>query len=505
MFREILKNGEIMKNFIKSKLTLIILLAISVVFTAFATIFSMGQTVPASSYKTGDFEKRNYYTAMAYQVELPENYMMHSIWVNLGSTDKTLTEVDGQTVYPETVEIYVGRSKQPSDDFGYRTDAVEGKVNSAFRVANTEEGIKAGEWQKLYDYNTPTEYTYYLIATPNSVEINELAFVGVQKDGTDGGYKGEKVLLNATALGCGMKGIKGSTSEAWYKSLEYKVNTLETDEDAIKDAQKLIDEQSSFKPQNIVEDTVNSILTYNNQDVFSKKELSVAKSVNSIYSENATEIDGSENPVGLILVSLATLIFGTTTFTLRLVPIIFAIGSIVLAYFITKKFIANKYVALGVSGVVAIANLFLVITTAFTWAIGIFFVLISIYFVLGYMLSKKLKSNDFIVSLILGGIFYALSLGVKTMFVFVSPVLLVAIGYTVYSRYKKAIAKVKDGKTRVSTLNMVREIVCAVIGFVVIPMMLLSISFLLVAPALSNVYGIDGLLQVAGKHFFGAF
>ena len=199
------------------------------------------------------------------------------------------------------------------------------------------------------------------------------------------------------------------------------------------------------------------------------------------------------------------MVFGTTTFTLRLVPIFFAIGSIILAYFIAKKFIKNKYVCTGVSGAVAVINLILIITSAFTWPIGIFFVLTSVYFVLGYVLSKKLKSNDFIANLSMGGLFYALSLGVKTMVMFVAPVFLVVIGYTVYTRYKKALSKIKDGNTRVATLNMVREIACVVIGFVVIPMIVLSISFLVVAPALSNVYGVDGLLQVASKHFFGAF
>ncbi|MBO5713999.1 MAG: phospholipid carrier-dependent glycosyltransferase [Clostridia bacterium] len=493
-----------MKNFIKSKLTLIILLAIGIVFTAIASIFSVGQTVPASSYKTGEFENRKYYTAMAYQVVIPENVMLHSIWVNLGGTDKTATEKDGQVEYPETVEIFVGRSKKTSDDFGYRTDASEDKVNAAFRVANTDEGVKAGEWQKIYNYNTPTDYTYYIIATPNAIEINELAFVGVEKDGTDGGYKGDKVLLTATALGCGMKGIKGSTSEAWYKSLEHSTNILDKTETGIANANKLIDEQTAFKPEYVVEDTVNNTLTYT-KNLFTNKDLVVAKSVNSIYSATAENVDSSENPVGLILVSLATLVFGTTTFTLRLVPIVFAIGSIILAYFIAKKFIKNKYVCTGVSGAVAVINLILIITSAFTWPIGIFFVLTSVYFVLGYVLSKKLKSNDFIANLSMGGLFYALSLGVKSMLIFVAPVIFVAIGYTVYARYKKALSKIKDGNTRVSTLNMIREIACAVIGFVVIPMIVLSISFLVIAPALSNVYGVDGLLQVASKHFFGAF
>ncbi|MBR1983998.1 MAG: phospholipid carrier-dependent glycosyltransferase, partial [Clostridia bacterium] len=361
-----------------------------------------------------------------------------------------------------------------------------------------EEGVKAGTWQKLYNYNTPTDATYYIIATLNAVEINELAFVGVVKDGTDGAYKNEKVLLNVTPIGAGIKGVKGSSSESWSKSLEHSSNILDMTEYGVKQASKLIDEQSAFKPEKLSDGV------YTDTKVFSSKELTFAKTVNSIFGNNASTIDSTENPVGLILVSISTLIFGTTTFTLRLVPILFAIGSIVLAYFIAKKFIKNEYICAGVSGAIAVANLILIITTAFTWAIGIFFILLSIYFVLRYFLLKKLKSNDFITYLVLGGLSYALAIGVKTVAMFLAPLFFVAIGYIIYTRYNKAIAKIKDGKTRVARMNMYREIACSVISFIVIPVIVLSLSFLVVAPALSSVYG-GGLFSVASKQFFAIF
>ena len=488
-----------MKNFIKSKLPLVIVLAIGVLFTAFAVIFSVKQTVPATSYKTGNFENRNYYSTLAYKVELPENHMLDSIWINLGSTDKTVKKVGEQFKQEEYVEIYVGRAKKTSDNFSYITNASQDKVNASFKVQNTEEGVKVGQWQKIYDYNTPTDATYYLIATLNAVEINEIAFVGVEKDGTDGVYKVEKVLLTATALGSGMKGIKDSTSEAWSKSLEHHSNIMDMTENGISEANKLLDEQSAFNPIKIIDGV------YVEENLFSIKELNFAKTVNSIYSSSAETADKTENPVGLILVSLSTMIFGTTTFTLRLVPILFAIGHIILAYFIAKKFIKNEYVCACISAIFGVANLFIVISTAFTWAIGIFFILLSIYFVLGYALTKKLKSNDFISYLILGGLGYALAIAVKTMFIFALPVLLAIIGYSVYARCVKLSKKTKDGNVRVARINMYREIICTLIGFVVIPIIVLSISFVAVAPAFSNVYQTSGLFNVISKHFFGVF
>ena len=497
-----------MKNLFKAKLPLVILLAISVLFTALAVIFSVGQTVPSSYYKTeaGDYNGTTYYGALVYKVDLPENHQLDSIWINLGSTDKTQKLVDGQMVYEENVEIFVGRSKNTTSDFSYRTDQAQGKVNQSFKVANTAEGVKVGQWQKLYDYTTPTDYTYYIIATLNAVEINELAFVGVVKDGEDGAYSGEKVLLEATAIGSGIKGVKGSSGESWYKALDASTggsNILDMSDYGVQQASKLLDEQSSFKPSRITHDTTNDIRTYENT-VFSAKELSVAKSVNSIFKSNATTIDETENPVGLILVSLSTLIFGTTTFTLRLIPILFAIGSIILAYYIAKKFVKDEYICAGISGAVAVINFFLVITTAFTWAIGIFFIILAIYFALRYVLSKKLKSNDFIKNLVLSGVCYALALGVKTVIMFVAPIFFAVIGYTVYARYQKAIAKAKDGNTRIAKLNMYREVACSVISFIVIPVVVLSLAFLVVAPALSSVYS-GGLLKIASKQFFGIF
>lgn len=493
-----------MKNFIKVKLPLVIVLAISVLFTALAVIFSVSQTVPATYYKTGDYEDRNYYSALVYKVDLPENHELDSIWINLGSTDKTQKLVDGEMVYEEYVEIFAGRAKKTSDNFSYLTDKAQGAVNASFKVENTEEGVKAGRWQKLYDYNTPADATYYIIATLNAVEINELAFVGVVKDGTDGAYKNEKVLLNVTALGSGLKGLKDSSSESWYKGLEHNSNILDMTEYGVKQASKLIDEQSAFKPEKIVKDAETNKLVYVDDNVIANKELSIAKTVNSIYSGNASSINETENPVGLILVSLSTLIFGTTTFTLRLVPMLFAIGTIILAYFTAKKIIKNEYICAGISGAIAIIDFFLIITTAFTWAIGIFFIVLAIYFVLRYFLLKKLKSNDFITYLVLGGLSYALAIGVKTLFMFVSPVLFVAVGYIIYNRYQKAIKKTKDGNVRIARLNTYREIACAVISFIVIPVIVLSLSFLVVAPALSNVYG-GGLFKVASKHFFAIF
>ena len=266
-----------MKNFIKVKLPLVIVLAISVLFTALAVIFSVSQTVPATYYKTGDYEDRNYYSALVYKVDLPENHELDSIWINLGSTDKTQKLVDGEMVYEEYVEIFAGRAKKTSDNFSYLTDKAQGAVNASFKVENTEEGVKAGRWQKLYDYNTPADATYYIIATLNAVEINELAFVGVVKDGTDGAYKNEKVLLNVTALGSGLKGLKDSSSESWYKGLEHNSNILDMTEYGVKQASKLIDEQSAFKPEKIVKDAETNKLVYVDDNVIANKELSIAK------------------------------------------------------------------------------------------------------------------------------------------------------------------------------------------------------------------------------------
>lgn len=492
-----------MKTSNKTKLPLLslIVLFIVVTFTALSVIFSVGRTIPSSSYKTDNSDNKTYYNVLVYKVTVPEKHQLHSIWINLGSTDKTQVESNGELKTVEDIEIMVGRAKDESANFTYRSDGAQDKANKSFKVKNTEEGVKVGQWQKLYDYNTPVsaDYSYYAIATANNILINEIAFVGVEEDGTDGAFKDELVLLQAEGVASGINGKQDDTTEAWYKSLKDRTNILDRTIASISNAEKLLDEQVAFNTRKIVDGE------YVDKDAFTQKELSVARTLNSLYSSTADYFDETENPIGMILLSLSTSVFGVTQFTVRLMPILFAIGSIVLSCFIAKKFTKNDYVCAGVSFLVALGNFFIVITSAFTWAIGIFFALLSVYFVVRYIKCKNTSSNDSIVYLLLGGLSYAFSLGVKTMLMFSAVVIFALVVYGICSRYAKAIKNDKDGKTRVIRYNMYREIACAVVGFVAVPVVVLASAFGVCLPALFNVYGTGNLFGLASKHFFGAF
>ncbi len=491
-----------MKTSNKTKLPLLtlIVLFIVVMFTALSVIFSAKSIIPVSSYKTDNSNNKEYYNVLVYKVTIPENHQLDSVWINLGSTDKTQTETDGQTKTVENIEIMVGRAKTETVDFTYRSEGAQDKANKSFKVENTEKGVKAGQWQKLYDYFTGSADTpYFAIATANNILINEIAFVGKEKDGTDGAFKGELVLLQAEGVASGLNGKQGNTTEAWYKSLDNRTNILDKTETGIFNAEKLLDEQSSFKAKKVVDGE------YVNDVAFTKKELSVARTLNSLYSSTADYFDQTENPIGMILTSVSTAIFGTTQFTVRLMPILFAIGSIILSVFIVNKFTKNDYVCASVPFLVAVGNFCLIITSAFTWAIGIFFALLSVYFVVRNIKCKDTKSNAPIVYLLLGGLSYALSLGVKTMLMFTFVIMLALVVYGITSRYAMAFKNNKDGITNVIRYNMYREIACAVVGFVAVPVVVMALSFWVCAPALSSVYGTGNLFGLASKHFFGAF
>ena len=488
-----------MKIFKNSKLPIIILIAIVVVFSAMTIIFSAGVTVPGSYYQTGNFSDRNYYTGLVYKVNLEENQELDSIWINLGSLDYDKQEVEGELANKAYIEINVGRSNSEDRDFTYRNDGSSDSEKAPFRVDNTLEGAKIGQWQKLYDYSTPTNYKYYIIATKNAVKINEIVFVGVVKDGGEGGYLGGYVKLSAEAIGAGPQGTQANGTNAWYKNLKDSSNVLDTSDSGIKQANLLINEQKTFKVENIVDGVYTA-----NKD-YTQKEYSIVETVRNLSMANAKYLDTSENPLGVALIGIGTSIFGVGSLAVRVVPILFAIGTIILCYIIARKFIKNKYVSLVVPSLVAIGSFFVVYTSVFIYGIGIFFFTLALYFVLRYALENTISSNSFIINLLFGGLSYALSLSVKTFALFTAPILFGAVVYGIVKRYKQSVKVMKNKSKNYLRVNMYREIACAGISFIILPILVLSLCFLVVGSAFSSLYQVQGFFEFASKHFFGVF
>lgn len=493
-----------MKDFLKNKFTTIIVVAILVIFTAFTAIFTASAGMPTSSVQTLSHNETGYYYTFCYKVNLEDNQEVHSVWLNIGNTD-TYVKND---VIPMYVEINVGRSSSDTKDFAYRTDGTQDSEKASFKIKNDFDTVKPGSWHLIYNYDTPTTDSYFMIATKNQIKVNEIVFLGVEKDNAEGGYINDLFFLDATSIGSGFNGKESAGNDAWYKALDFKTTIIDRTEKGINDANLLIDEQSTFKTSNVKEATVNgkNSFVYKNNTSISKKEYSVSESVKDIYSNKAGLIDKGENPIGLMLIRIGTGIFGRGSFALRLVPMILSLGAIYISYLIAKRFIKKEKLALVVPFIVAVGLLFVLITSAFTYASAIFFLALTGFFCIRYLFKYKATTNVSFVNAIAVGLSFAFALGCKTYAIFFAPIIMGAIGYFIFLHYKRNLKVFKDKERKQILAYTYREIVGAVVSIMFVPVIVLAFSFFIVAPALASFYQFtDGLFLLASKHFFGAF
>ena len=126
----------------------------------------------------------------------------------------------------------------------------------------------------------------------NKIKINEIVFVAE--------LDGELSQLSATSIG---SGFTGSGDTSWATKLDE--NSISKDKEAIKDADRLIDEQGTFDVGLINGDKYN-----NGEKCVYASELSIISNLNALVDGSGT-VSTESNPLGLYIMALGRAIGGT--------------------------------------------------------------------------------------------------------------------------------------------------------------------------------------------------
>lgn len=473
-----------MKNFIKKHYDYFILCLMVLVFAVIAC-FGVGNTsAPSTFYQTGELEDSTHYNSLCYEIDYSDKeYMLDSVWINFGSPDYAL---DYQTNTSAYIEFFTSMSNTRSASFTaldcfVGADAMEDKAGI---VKNTVADFEVGQWKLLCkDISGTKSYPFFLLSTKNAVKINEIAFVGVSSNGV-------KTLLPVKSFGAGEKiAYKGSGSSL-DSSSEFGVNLA-----AVELADKLIDEQDKFDVSKIS----NNYVYDGGKTVFTEAESYTIESVRNLLSGRNNFADKSAMPLGQYVIGLGTAVFGYTTLGVRIMPMIFGLGIIVLAFFLGKLLFGKSLYALMLSGLTAFGGLLLSLSTLGTVDVMFaFFVLLS--FTLTFRFYKKGVSKSHftkdVLSLLFAGISFAAAFVVKATAVYylVAILFVFVMGMIKQNKaYKFRLASAKDEKEEraLSFDYSRRATVTAVIGFAgfVLCTVIFSVIFSLVGyKTYSGVY-----------------
>lgn len=392
-----------MKNFIKKHCDCFILCLMVLVFAVIAC-FGLGNTsAPSTFYQTGELEDGTNYNSLCYEIDYSDKeYTLDSVWINFGSPDYTK---DYQNNTEERIEFFTSMASSRSSSFNsvdcftddyYSEEVLEGAIK------NTVSDFKVGQWRLLCKDVSYKSYTYFLISTKSAVKINEIAFVGVDSNGT-------KTLLSVKSFGAGEKNAYKGSGSSLDNSSEFGINLS-----AVEFADKLIDEQDKFDVSKITDAYV-----YNQESnsVFTETEAYTIESVRNLASGRSNFTDKSAMPLGQYLIAIGTAVFGYTTLGVRIMPMLFGLGVIVLAFFLGKLLFGKSLYALVLSGLTAFGGLLLSLSTLGTVDVILaFFVTLSFTLTLRFY-KKGISNSHFtkdVLSLLCAGISFAIAFAIKS-------------------------------------------------------------------------------------------
>lgn len=469
-----------MKSFLKKNIWVVMTFVLGVVFVS-ASIAGLGNfAAPSTYYQTGALDKSGYYDAVFYRLDLPASTELDSVWINICGTDKS-GDVD-------TVTFYTGFASSSSGRYSY--------VTKTFN--NDADEIIPGGWINLcsdISYNTRT---YVYIATKSTLQVNEVAFVGISESGN-------KSLLNVTALASGGK-------ESLYTSFEDSA-AIDKSEKGIAAAKTLIDEQSKFAVKNIADGKY----TNDGKSVFTETEQYTLEGIRNLFAGRGTFVDKTVNPAAQYLMGLGVLVFGENTVGLRIVPLLFTLGTLAML-FLFGKLAFNKDVfgflfaflfatggfSLGFATLGAADALmsFFIVCTAF-----------SVYKFCRKGISSKNPSKG-LVNIMIGGTAYALAMLCKTKALYFAPVFAAMLVFGLIRQYlaykarrgEKEFSEAEKELCRREYIHKAATTISIIVcGFVIVPFILIMVLFLVGYPTYSAAYSDTVVFVYALKHFTSGF
>ncbi len=478
-----LQSGErgYMKSFLQKNIWGVFAVVLGVCFTVLACLGLGNFGAPSTYYQTGNLDKVDYSDAVFYSVSYSDGNEMDSVWINLGGPDHSSGG--------NSVTFYTGFASGSSGRYSYVTKTFD----------NDADDMIPGGWVRLCSDVTYSTRNYLYIATKSTVKINEVAFVGKND-------KGVKTLLKATPLASGGKtGLYTSFADS---------SEINKEDDGIALANLLIDEQNKFDVNRISDGKYNN----DKRTIFTESESYTLDGIRDLYAGRGTFVDKTVNPAAQYLMGLGILIFGANTFGLRIIPLLFTLGTIPVLYFFGKMAFNKSSYGFLFALLFAVGGFSLGFATlGQADALMSFFIVCtaySLYLFCRKGISSKKPAKGF-TNLLLGGAAYSLALVTKSQALFFAPVFIGMLVFGFIRQYKAyAARKAEINSADVSGLSFCRReyvnkftltFAITLAGFIFLPIILISIVFLIGYPTFSTAYSNTGLFSYALKHFLSGF
>lgn len=299
-----------------------------------------------------------------YTLSAPDNYSrsdlkITAVYINVGAI---YTEI-GSTA---TLRLYRSASSTAFSAYidlvvanGYESVA-EG--SSATAVENSNYNWVAFPVPAA-GYSLSSYYNYKLVARTCNVLINEIVFVGVEKNLDESEQK--PILIPATV---------NANSVVYDRETDSFSSAA-----AIEQASKTID------AQHIPSLAQSSFFCFGEEEAFTLRSISEMYMGSGYYSADVYSGDRVYNSLGTIILAFGTLIFGMSPFGLRFFPMLASFGILLLGFFFVKKLTKSEKAGLIFAVIYALCGLsFSLGHFGSPLMIGVFFLFASLYLCYGF-------------------------------------------------------------------------------------------------------------------------
>ena len=421
-------------------------------------------------------------------VKMADSYYSTQKWDsnNLDSVvfQLTLNEKDGNKVLPSSVWAKV--SGVPNGENVTLSLTTATSLTSSFSKSYqcgeksfTKDYQNLSTYVKLWSPSiTSTSRVYFQLQTNGAIKIDELVVL----DENNAKIKAEVIYAGPSSSATG----KLSST---IKSEQYAQRIVE--------AKKLFDEQADFDYSN-----VNSgKYKLSPLKALSEKEMYMLESVRNLVNNDGNFVDTSVNPLGIELIAIGTLIFGANTFGLRIIPFLFAVATLIVAYFIGKLLFDKESAGILLAVIYLLSGFILSLGThGYVNSIAIFFTLLSFYFMFtfykrGVNYYAKVKT---LAPLALSGVFFALGFLTTPQIIYSLGALILLFVLTLVRTYKVNKVKIESKVTeeeidqakyvlrRKINLSIVTFLLFYVFAFVILSVIVTLISQNLYLSAFEN-------------------
>ncbi len=242
---------------------------------------------------------------------------------------------------------------------------------------------------------------YKLVVEGGNILINEVVFVGEKLD-ADGNGTGETCVIPATIV-----------NNADVSILRHDVTEKGSYEKAYQEACKMLDSQR------MPEQVQSSFFRYSNEEIYQLHTINEVRAGGAYMKDDVYTGDRTYNVLGHGLLSLSTEIFGTSPFALRFFPMLASFGVFVVAFFLVKMLTKSEKAGFIFSLIYALCNFAFSLGHLGTpLMLGVFFFLLSLYFVLKFVLYGMEKASlKACAPVALSGIFGALAILINGVYV----------------------------------------------------------------------------------------